>query len=100
VDGGSTRTDSNVSTNESNDFIRDIVREKGLGTKLITAGGHSRESAIEAADVKWDFVVFGRWLLANPDLPLRLKKGLLLNQDTYYLPGHFTPLGYTDYPFV
>jgi 2,4-dienoyl-CoA reductase-like NADH-dependent reductase (Old Yellow Enzyme family) len=63
VDGGSTRTD--VPTNESNDFIRDIVREKGQGTKFISAGGYTRESAIEAADVKGDFVAFGRWFSAN-----------------------------------
>jgi NADPH2 dehydrogenase len=103
VDGGSTRIDSVVPTNESNDFIRDIVREKGQGTKFISAGGYTRESAIEAADVKGDFVAFGRWFLANPDLPLRLKKDLPLNEgnrNTYYLHGNFTPLGYTDYPFV
>jgi NADPH2 dehydrogenase len=60
-----TYTDSDVPTNESNDFIRDIVREKGQGTKFISAGGYTRESAIEAADVKGDFVAFGRWFLAN-----------------------------------
>jgi len=101
VNGNITGTD--VPTNQSNDFIRDIVREKGQGTKLIGAGGYTRESAIEAADVKWHFLAFGRWLLANPDLPLRLKQGLLLNKgncNTYYLPGNFTPLGYTDYSFV
>jgi hypothetical protein len=29
------------------------------------------------------------------DLPLN--EG---NRNTYYLPGNFTPFGYTDYPFV
>jgi len=92
-----------IPTNQSNDFIRDIVREKGQGTKVISAGGYTRESGIETADEKGDFVAYGRWFLANPDLPLRLKRNVALNQgnhQTYYLHGNFTPLGYTDYPFI
>ena len=37
---------------------------------------------------------------SQPDLPLRLAKGIPLtkgNRDTYYIPG---PEGYTDYPFA
>jgi NADPH2 dehydrogenase len=102
VDGASIRM-GEIPANESNDFIRDIVRENGKGTKVISAGGYTRESGIEVADGKGDLIAYGRPFLANPDLPLRLKKAIPLNESnrkTYYLYGNFTPLGYTDYPFA
>jgi 2,4-dienoyl-CoA reductase-like NADH-dependent reductase (Old Yellow Enzyme family) len=50
------------------------------------------------AEGHYDLVAFGRWFLANPDLPERLKKGLPLNvyeRCTFYGAG---TAGYTDYP--
>jgi 2,4-dienoyl-CoA reductase-like NADH-dependent reductase (Old Yellow Enzyme family) len=71
------------------------------GVKFIAAGGFNRDNAlpkIESGDA--DLVIFGRWFLANPDLPKRLAEGLELNQydrETFY--GADPPAkGYTDYP--
>ena len=44
-------------------------------------------------------VAFGRYFIANPDLPLRLKLNLPLNpydRKTFYGGGE---KGYVDYPF-
>jgi 2,4-dienoyl-CoA reductase-like NADH-dependent reductase (Old Yellow Enzyme family) len=72
------------------------------GVKFIAAGGFNRDNAapkVESGDA--DLVIFGRWFIANPDLPLRLAEGLELNpydRDTFY--GADPPQkGYTDYPF-
>jgi N-ethylmaleimide reductase len=45
-----------------------------------------------------DAVAFGKWFIANPDLPKRLKTNAPLNEarpDKFYHP---TAEGYTDYP--
>jgi N-ethylmaleimide reductase len=68
--------------------------------KIIAAGGFEPETAeaiVEKGDA--DAVAFGRYFVANPDLPLRIESGLKLNdydRDTFY---SFGPHGYTDYPF-
>jgi hypothetical protein len=64
IDGGHDRTDY-IPPNESNDFIRDIIRQKGKGTKLISAGGYTRELGIEVADAKGDLIGYARPFLAN-----------------------------------
>ncbi|KAL0257425.1 hypothetical protein SLS55_008238 [Diplodia seriata] len=72
------------------------------GIKFLAAGGFDRENAapvVEADDA--DCVIFGRWFIANPDLPRRLAEGLPLNQydrDTFY-GADPPPKGYVDYPF-
>ncbi|KAJ3540737.1 hypothetical protein NM688_g6184 [Phlebia brevispora] len=83
--------------NESNDFLRDIWSPR----PFISAGGFTRESALEVAEEKGDIVAFGRWFISNPDLPLRLRKNIPLtkyNRATFYSPG--LAEGYTDYPFA
>ena len=66
---------------------------------LIAAGGFTpctAKCAIE--DGHYDLVAFGRWFLANPDLPERIKSGSPLNvydREKFYSSGS---LGYTDYP--
>ncbi|MCO5591131.1 hypothetical protein L7F22_045112 [Adiantum nelumboides] len=69
---------------------------------FIVAGGYTRDSGNEA--IQWglaDLVVFGRWFLANPDLPRRFYLNAPLNQ---YIRETFVtedPVkGYTDYPFL
>ena len=73
-------------------------REIYLGT-LIGAGGFTpRNAAAAVADGIYDFIAFGRWFLANPDLPDRLREGSALNvydRATFYGSGS---KGYTDYP--
>jgi 2,4-dienoyl-CoA reductase-like NADH-dependent reductase (Old Yellow Enzyme family) len=77
------------------------ILKKG-GIKFIAAGAFNRDNAapkIEAGDA--DGVMFGRWFIANPDLPMRLAEGLPLNEydrNTFY--GADPPSkGYVDYPF-
>ncbi len=68
--------------------------------KIIAAGGFgpdTAEAVVEKGDA--DLVAFGRYFLANPDLPKRIRLGLPLNaydRSTFYT---FDSHGYTDYPF-
>ncbi|EPE36706.1 FMN-linked oxidoreductase [Glarea lozoyensis ATCC 20868] len=77
------------------------ILKKG-GIKFIAAGGFKRDNAapkVEAGDA--DGIMFGRWFIANPDLPIRLADGLPLNdydRNTFY--GADPPSkGYVDYPY-
>ncbi|KAF1996297.1 FMN-linked oxidoreductase [Amniculicola lignicola CBS 123094] len=75
------------------------ILSKG-GVKFIAAGGFNRDNAapkVEAGDA--DAIIFGRWFIANPDLPKRLAEGLKLNEcdRTTFYGGNAK--GYTDYPF-
>jgi 2,4-dienoyl-CoA reductase-like NADH-dependent reductase (Old Yellow Enzyme family) len=77
------------------------ILEKG-GVKFLACGNFNRDNAeqkVESGDA--DAVVMGRWFIANPDLPRRLKEGLPLNKydrSTFY--GADPPTkGYTDYAF-
>jgi N-ethylmaleimide reductase len=68
---------------------------------VIAAGGFEPDSAaaiVAAGDA--DLVAFGRYFIANPDLPVRIRQGLALNpydRATFYGGDH---RGYTDYPFL
>ncbi|KAL7409373.1 NADH:flavin oxidoreductase/NADH oxidase [Mrakia frigida] len=67
-------------------------------TVFLSASGFDRDNAAPHADRTGDVVVFGRYFIANPDLPERIKQGVdftKYNRDTFYTPG---PVGYTDYP--
>jgi N-ethylmaleimide reductase len=66
---------------------------------LIAASGFKPESALAAVQAgRADAVAFGRWFIANPDLPERIKRGAPLNpyDRTTFYGG--TEKGYTDYP--
>ena len=66
---------------------------------LISAGGYNRESAIKVVEEGLaDAVAFGRWFIANPDLPRRFKENVDLNRydRTTFYGGDAK--GYTDYP--
>lgn len=66
---------------------------------LIAAGGFTRETAVAIiAAGNADLVAFGRFFIANPDLPERFRRGLPLNaydRMTFYGGD---ARGYTDYP--
>lgn len=66
---------------------------------LMGAGGFSPASAaVAVADGTYDLVAFGRWFIANPDLPARIRSGgdlNVYNRDTFY---SYEAEGYTDYP--
>ncbi len=67
---------------------------------IIANGGFEPDSAaaaIEHGDA--DATSFGRYFVSNPDLPRRIREGLLLaayDRDTFYT---FEAKGYIDYPF-
>ncbi len=64
-------------------------------------GGYTRERGNEAIrDGRADLVSFGRLFLANPDLPVRFRRGAPLNEpdeSTFYGGDAH---GYTDYPML
>ena len=66
---------------------------------LIGSSGFTPASAAEAvAAGQYDAIAFGRWFISNPDLPLRIRRGLPLSRydrSTFYGGGEE---GYTDYP--
>jgi len=90
---------------ESNDFVRQIWNggEGGEERILISAGGYTRETALQTAEHNGGLVAFGRLYISNPDLPARLQKNLSLtpsDRSKYYLVGNLTPAGYNDWPFA
>ncbi|KAH7904806.1 hypothetical protein BJ138DRAFT_1165918 [Hygrophoropsis aurantiaca] len=84
---------------QSNDFLREIWGERAY----ISAGGYTRESALQTAEQKGDLIAFGRLYISTPDLPRRLKEDIPLSKGDrgmYYLAGDLTPKGYSDWPFA
>ncbi|XP_028801616.1 12-oxophytodienoate reductase 1-like [Neltuma alba] len=77
------------------------IRKAFNGTS-ITAGGYKREDGNRAiAENRADLVAYGRWFLANPDLPKRFEIDAPLNKyhkETFYTSDPV--IGYTDYPFL
>jgi N-ethylmaleimide reductase len=67
--------------------------------KIVAAGGFepaTAEAVVTNGDA--DLVAFGRYFVSNPDLPMRIKQRLPLNdydRSTFYT---FDARGYTDYP--
>ncbi|KAB5588109.1 inactive dehydrogenase EasA [Ceratobasidium theobromae] len=80
---------------DSNDFARKIWGSR----PLLIAGGYKPDTAAAAAEQYPNAgIVFGRYFLANPDLPERLRMGIALNhydRKTFYTNG---AEGYIDYP--
>jgi N-ethylmaleimide reductase len=95
------RVKGNVTIDEGQGPIAAEQLRKVFQGKIIAAGGFepdTAESAIELGVA--DAVAFGRYFVANPDLPLRIKEGFALTQydrNTFYT---FESVGYNDYPFV
>ncbi|PIA36365.1 hypothetical protein AQUCO_03400332v1 [Aquilegia coerulea] len=77
------------------------MRKAFKGTFMV-AGGYTREDGNKAiADNYADLVAYGRWFLANPDLPKRFELDAPLNKydrETFYLSDPIR--GYVDYPFL
>ncbi|KAG1894197.1 NADH:flavin oxidoreductase/NADH oxidase [Suillus fuscotomentosus] len=85
----------------SNNFLREIWCKEGENRVLISAGGYTRQTAIETAQEHGDMIAFGRLYIPNPDLPARLIHDLPLakpDRATFYLDGDVTEKGYTDFP--
>ncbi|KAJ7255776.1 hypothetical protein C8J57DRAFT_1186402 [Mycena rebaudengoi] len=87
----------------SNDFLRAIWISPNSERRFISAGGYTRDLALEFADTKDDIIAFGRPFISNPDLPERLLRGIPLapyDQKFFYAPGSSDPKGFTDYTFA
>lgn len=101
INGASDR--ENYTEQESLDPIRQIVakhnRRSGCNVQLVIAGGFTIDSATEHAKRYPDeLLAFGRYFIANPDLPDRIRNGWPLNpydRSTFYTKGG---KGYIDYP--
>lgn len=98
IDSLATETKSESKAQSLVPFQR--ILKKG-DVKFVAAGSFNRDNAapkVESGDA--DAIIFGRWFIANPDLPMRLAEGLPLNdydRNTFY--GADPPeKGYTDYP--
>lgn len=68
---------------------------------IIYSGKYDFAKAKQALQNNWaDLIGFGRPFIANPDLPLRLHRGLPLNalKKEYLFGGNH--VGYTDYPLA
>ncbi|MGK7945210.1 MAG: alkene reductase [Microcystaceae cyanobacterium] len=87
---------------------QDEDNSNGLGVKLfrplfqgtlITAGAYTRDTGNQVlAEGNADLVAYGRYFIANPDLPKRFKLNAPLNpydRSTFYTQG---TEGYLDYP--
>ncbi|KZV88889.1 FMN-linked oxidoreductase [Exidia glandulosa HHB12029] len=87
---------------ESLDFARKIWAPQ----PIILAGGYTPERAVKRAEEaaargENAVIAFGRYFIANPDLPLRLRKGIPLtryDRSTFYAIKQAA--GYIDYPFA
>ncbi|XP_044511414.1 12-oxophytodienoate reductase 2-like [Mangifera indica] len=79
-----------------------LPMRKAFNGTFLVAGGFDREDGIKAiVEGHPNLVVYGRWFLANPDLPKRFELNAPLNKyhrDTFYTEDHV--IGYTDYSFL
>ncbi|GJE97331.1 alkene reductase [Phanerochaete sordida] len=89
--------DRRAEKGESNDFLREIWKPR----PFISAGGYTRELALETAERTGDLIAAGRLFISNPDLPLRWQMNVPADKgdrSTYYAIE--SPEGYIDYPFM
>ncbi|PYI03187.1 12-oxophytodienoate reductase [Aspergillus sclerotiicarbonarius CBS 121057] len=81
------------------DIFRAPLKDAGIG--FIAAGNFTGENARpKIAGDGADAVAFGRWFIANPDLPRKLLEGLPLTKydRTTFYGAEPAEKGYTDYP--
>ncbi|XP_042484049.1 putative 12-oxophytodienoate reductase 11 [Macadamia integrifolia] len=79
-----------------------LPMRRAFNGTFIAAGGYDREDGNRAIATNYsDLVAYGRFFLANPDLPKRFELNAPLNKynrKTMYIPDPV--IGYTDYPFL
>jgi len=76
------------------------AREVFKNTLVVNMGYDAKEAEEGIAAGNFDVVAFGTKFLANPDLPIRIKKGAELNAPNPDLFYKGEAQGYTDYPFL
>ncbi|KAF8747497.1 oxidoreductase, partial [Rhizoctonia solani] len=89
--------DVGSATPNTNEFARVIWQPR----PFLSAGGFTAQSAFVEAETRDTGVVMGRYFIANPDLPERLRHGVALtpyNRKTFYTRGPGASEGYVDYP--
>ncbi|HEY4316524.1 MAG TPA: alkene reductase [Herbaspirillum sp.] len=83
---------------QGRDSLGPLLKKKFGGVYIAnqTLTKQSAQALLDAGTA--DAVAFGKWFIANPDLPKRLQLDAPLNEpvpETFYAP---TPEGYIDYP--
>ncbi|KAI3918336.1 hypothetical protein MKX01_041656, partial [Papaver californicum] len=90
------------SLNKLGIYISNLAMRKAFKGTFITAGGYTKVDANKVIDEdRADLVAYGRFFVANPDLPKRFAIDAPLNKynrDTFYTLDPI--IGYTDYPFL
>ncbi|KAF8313589.1 FMN-linked oxidoreductase [Clavulina sp. PMI_390] len=91
--------DPTAAPDDSNDFARKLWAPR----PYLAAGGFSRDvaEAVKFAEKRGVLLVLGRAFIANPDLPVRIRKGIPLNPfnpATFAIPE--AAEGYIDQPFA
>jgi NADPH2 dehydrogenase len=71
---------------------------------LLVAGGYTPQEAPKLVDERYPdkdiMVIFGQYLIPNPDLVYRIRDGLEFNSyNRKTVCVHKSPVGYSDYPF-
>lgn len=68
---------------------------------FVSTGCFTRENSVPKLESgATDLICYGRWFIANPDLPLKLKEGIPLtsyDRSTFYFTEP-PEKGYVDYP--
>lgn len=97
------RVINNVDT-EMGGSLKPFLDIWGHESPVLVAGGYNANNVEHAIEEDYRgrnlAVVFGRYFLANPDLPFRIRRGIPLqkyDRPTFYAP--MEPKGYADYPF-
>ncbi|KAF9605663.1 hypothetical protein IFM89_018006 [Coptis chinensis] len=79
-----------------------LPMRKAFNGTFMVAGDYDRVDGNKSiAENYADLVAYGRWFLANPDLPRRFELDAPLNnyvRETFYVPDPVR--GYVDYPFL
>jgi len=81
------------------DSLTPLIRQNFKGIIIANEKLNKDSAELLVNEGKADAVSFGVLFIANPDLPVRFKKGLPLNKpqfETFYAEGE---KGYVDYPF-
>jgi N-ethylmaleimide reductase len=91
--------DSNFGKLDTTPVAPDI-RAVFPGVLVLNSDFNGERAQRTVASGEADAITFGRYFIANPDLPRRLREGLPVNQPdftTFYSQGE---KGYTDYPLA
>ena len=80
--------------------ILDTLQELWNGVYIANGNYTAETGSKRIVDGKATAISFGRFFIANPDLPERIKRNATMNEldpETFYGGDH---KGYTDYPFL